>query len=68
MSPDGWSSVGLAASFWAGHADYSFDDQGWRPVEGVVTVPSVPFTVVAARDSTVFVAEDCLANFLGPGC
>ena len=50
------------------HADYSFGDQGWRPVEGIVTVPSTPFTVVAARESTVLVAEDCLTNPHGPGC
>ena len=49
-------------------ADYTFGDQGWRPVEGIVTVPSTPFTVVAARESTVLVAEDCLANPRGPGC
>lgn len=49
-------------------ADYSFGDQGWRPVEGVVTVPSAPFTVVVARESTVLVAADCLANPRGPGC
>ncbi|MEC5154390.1 hypothetical protein RCH23_001770 [Cryobacterium sp. CAN_C3] len=49
-------------------ADYSFGDQGWRPVEGIVTVPSTPFTVVAAKESTVLVAEDCLANPRGPGC
>jgi hypothetical protein len=50
------------------HADYSFGDQGWRPVDGTVTVPSVPFTVVAAKESTVLVAEDCLANPHSPGC
>ena len=50
------------------HADYSFGDQGWRPVEGIVTVPSAPFTVIAARESTVLVAEDCLTNPRGPGC
>lgn len=49
-------------------ADYSFGDQDWRPVEGIVTVPSTPFTVVAANESTVLVAEDCLANPRGPGC
>jgi hypothetical protein len=49
-------------------ADYSFGDQGWRPVEGIVTVPATPFTVVAARESTVLVAEDCLTNPHGPGC
>ena len=50
------------------HADYSFGDQGWRPVDGIVTVPSAPFTVMAANESTVLVAEDCLANPRGPGC
>ncbi|TFD68841.1 hypothetical protein [Cryobacterium ruanii] len=50
------------------HADYSFGDQGWRPVEGTVTVPSTPITVVTARESTVLVAEDCNANPRGPGC
>ncbi|TFB71215.1 hypothetical protein E3O06_12650 [Cryobacterium glaciale] len=49
-------------------ADYSFGDQGWRPVEGIVTVPSTPFTVVAANESAVLVAEDCNANPRGPGC
>ncbi|TFD61016.1 hypothetical protein E3T39_07910 [Cryobacterium suzukii] len=49
-------------------ADYSFGDQGWRPVEGIVSVPSTPFSVVAANESTVLVAEDCLANPRGPGC
>ncbi|WP_105036094.1 PKD domain-containing protein [Cryobacterium aureum] len=49
-------------------ADYSFGDQGWRPVEGIVTVPSAPFTVVVAKESTVLVAEDCNANPHGPGC
>ncbi len=49
-------------------ADYSFGDQGWRPVEGIVSVPSAPFTVVAAKESTVLVAEDCNANSHGPGC
>ncbi|WP_146071176.1 hypothetical protein [Cryobacterium sp. Y57] len=49
-------------------ADYSFGDQGWRPVEGIVTVPSTPFTVVAANESTVLVAEDCNTNPRGPGC
>ncbi|TFD04207.1 MULTISPECIES: PKD domain-containing protein [unclassified Cryobacterium] len=49
-------------------ADYSFGDQGWRPVEGIVTVPSAPFTVVAAKESTVLVAEDCNTNPHGPGC
>ncbi|SEN35746.1 PKD domain-containing protein, partial [Cryobacterium luteum] len=49
-------------------ADYSFGDQGWRPVEGTVTVPSAPFTVVAANESTVLVAEDCNTNPHGPGC
>ncbi|WP_146070156.1 hypothetical protein [Cryobacterium sp. Y29] len=49
-------------------ADYSFGDQGWRPVEGVVTVPSAPFTVIAAKESTVLVAEDCNTNPRGPGC
>ena len=49
-------------------ADYSFGDQGWRPVEGIVSVPSAPFTVVAATESTVLVAEDCNANPHGPGC
>jgi hypothetical protein len=50
------------------HADYSFGDQGWRPVEGIVTVPSAPITITAANESTVLVAEDCLANPHGPGC
>ena len=50
------------------HSDYSFGDRGWRPVEGVVTVPSAPFTVVAARESTGLVAEDCNVNPRGPGC
>ena len=49
-------------------ADYSFGDQGWRPVEGIVTVPSAPFTVVAAKESTVLVVEDCNTNPHGPGC
>ncbi|TFD84932.1 PKD domain-containing protein [Cryobacterium serini] len=49
-------------------ADYSFGDQGWRPVEGIVTVPSAPFAVVAANESTVLVAEDCNVNPHGPGC
>ena len=49
-------------------ADYTFGDQDWRPVEGIVTVTSAPFTVVAARESTVLVAEDCRANPRGPGC
>ncbi|MDJ0339299.1 hypothetical protein [Cryobacterium sp. PH31-O1] len=49
-------------------ADYSFGDQGWRPVVGIVTVPSAPFTVLAARESTVLVAEDCNTNPRGPGC
>ena len=49
-------------------ADYSFGDQGWRPVDGIVTVPSAPFAVVAATESTVLVAEDCNANPRGPGC
>ncbi len=42
-------------------ADYSFGDQGWRPVDGIFTVPS-------ATESTVLVAEDCNANPRGPGC
>ena len=50
------------------HADYSFGDQGWRPVDGTITMPSAPFTVMAANESTVLVAEDCLANPHGPGC
>ena len=50
------------------HADYSFGDQGWRPVEGIVTVPSAPLTVMSANESTVLVAEDCLTNPRGPGC
>ena len=50
------------------HADYSFGDQGWRPVEGTITVPTTPFTVIAARESTVLVAEDCNTNPRGPGC
>jgi hypothetical protein len=49
-------------------ADYSFGDQDWRPVDGTVTVPSTPFTVVTAHESTVLVAHDCLANPHGPGC
>ncbi|MDJ0376176.1 hypothetical protein [Cryobacterium sp. PH31-L1] len=49
-------------------AEYSFGDQGWRPVEGIVSVPSAPFTVVAATESTVLVAEDCNVNPHGPGC
>jgi len=49
-------------------ADYSFGDQDWRPVDGTVTVPSTPFTVVTARESTVLVAHDCLTNPHGPGC
>ena len=49
-------------------ADYSFGDQGWRPVEGIVTVPSAPFTVMAAKESTVLVAQDCNTNPRGPGC
>ncbi|MDJ0350157.1 hypothetical protein [Cryobacterium sp. PH29-G1] len=50
------------------HADYSFGDQGWRPVEGTVTVTSTPITVIAANESTVLVAHDCDANPHGPGC
>ncbi|TFD53142.1 hypothetical protein E3T46_04105 [Cryobacterium sp. Hh11] len=50
------------------HADYSFGDQGWRPVDGTITMPSAPFTVMAANESTVLVAEDCLTNPHGPGC
>ncbi|WP_139226648.1 PKD domain-containing protein [Cryobacterium levicorallinum] len=49
-------------------ADYSFGDQGWRPVDGTITMPSAPFTVMAANESTVLVAEDCLTNPHGPGC
>ena len=49
-------------------ADYSFGDQGWRPVEGTVSVPSASFTVVAAKESTVLVAQNCNANPRGPGC
>jgi hypothetical protein len=61
----GTYSVTLTVDY---RADYSFGDQGWRPVEGIVTVPSAPFTVVSARESTVLVAEDCNQNPRGPGC
>ena len=46
-------------------ADYSFGDQGWRPIEGIVSVPSAPFTVVA-KESTVLVAQDCNAEPTSP--
>ena len=49
-------------------AHYSFGDQGWRPVEGIVTVPSLPFAIMAANESTVLIAGDCLTNPRGPGC
>jgi PKD repeat protein len=61
----GTFTVGLIVGY---RADYSFGDQGWRPVEGTVTVSSAPFSVVAATESTVLVAEDCRANPRGPGC
>ncbi|WP_104084104.1 hypothetical protein [Cryobacterium sp. Y11] len=50
------------------HADYSFGDQDWRPVDKTVTVPSAPFTVVAAKEPTGLVAEDWHANPHSPGC
>ena len=61
----GTYSVTLTVNY---RADYSFGDQGWRPVQGTVTVPSTPITLVAARESTVLVAEDCNTNPHGPGC
>jgi len=50
------------------HADYSFGDQGWRPVQGTVTTPSTPLTITAANETTVLVAHNCLTNPHGPGC
>ena len=47
-------------------ADYSFGDQGWRPIEGIVSVPCARFTVVAAKESTVLVAQDCNAEPTSP--
>jgi hypothetical protein len=61
----GTISVGLSVSY---SAEYRFDGGDWREVDGLLSVPSAPMTVLAERAGTVLVAEGCSANAEGPGC
>lgn len=61
----GTSSVVLTVQY---STQFSFGEPEWWPVEGLVSVAVPAMPVVAARESTVLVREDCRQNPRGPGC
>jgi len=61
----GTLSIGLAVSY---AAEFRFAGGDWRPVLGLVAVPTGPISAIADRAGTVLVADNCSANPEGPGC
>ena len=61
----GTLSIGLTVSY---AAEFRFAGGDWRPVLGLVAVPTGPISAIADRAGTVLVADNCSANPEGPGC
>ncbi len=57
--------IGLTVSY---AAEFRFAGGAWRPVVGLVEVPSDPISALADLAGTVLVAKNCSANPRGPGC